>query len=77
MQELEGLAGRRYVSPYWLGLVHAGLGDQLRALDMLDRAYQERDTWLAWLKVEPRWDALRALLRFQELLHRMGFETGA
>ncbi len=29
--ELEDLVRHRYVSPYWLGLVYAGLGDQRRA----------------------------------------------
>ena len=31
LAELENLSQRRYVSPYWLGLVHTGLGDRERA----------------------------------------------
>ena len=70
--ELESLSQRRYVSPYWLGLVYAGLGDRTRALELLGRAYQERDVWLTWLGVEPRFDALRGEPRFRELLGSMG-----
>jgi len=70
--ELENLSQRRYVSPYWLGLVHAGLGHRARALEFLERAYAERDVWLTWLGVEPRFDALRAEPRFRELLRKVG-----
>jgi len=70
--ELEDLSRRRYVSPYWLGLVYAGLGDRGRALESLGRAYAERDVWLTWLGVEPRFDVLREEPRFQELLRGIG-----
>jgi DNA-binding winged helix-turn-helix (wHTH) protein/Tfp pilus assembly protein PilF len=69
--ELEDLARRRYVSPYWLALVHTGMGDRARALELLERALAQRDVWLTWLGVEPRFDALRGEPRFQELLHRI------
>jgi DNA-binding winged helix-turn-helix (wHTH) protein len=74
--ELENLSQRRYVSPYWLGLVYAGLGDRARALQLLDRAYEERDVWLTWLGVEPRFDVLRTDPRFQELLRNIGLGQG-
>lgn len=70
--ELETLSHRRYVSPYWLALVYTGLGDSSRALDLLGTAYRERDVWLTWLKVEPRFDSLRSQPRFQELLGSVG-----
>jgi DNA-binding winged helix-turn-helix (wHTH) protein/Flp pilus assembly protein TadD len=70
--ELENLSRRRYVSPYWPGLVYTGLGDHVRALELLGRACEERDVWLTWLGVEPRFDALRTARRFQELLRNVG-----
>jgi len=77
--ELENLSQRRYVSPYWLGLVYTGLGNRARALDLLDRAYADRDVWLTWLGVDPRFDTLRGEPRFQELLRNIGLpaEPGA
>jgi DNA-binding winged helix-turn-helix (wHTH) protein/Tfp pilus assembly protein PilF len=72
--ELENLSQRRYVSPYWLGLVYTGLGERARALEFLHRAYQERDVWLTWLGVEPRFDVLRMEPLFQELVRKVGGE---
>jgi tetratricopeptide (TPR) repeat protein len=70
--ELENLSQRRYVSPYWLALVYTGLGDPVCALELLGRAYAQRDVWLTWLGVEPRFDALRTEPVFQELLRSVG-----
>ncbi len=72
IRELEDLARRRYVSSYWLAMVHTGLGDPQRAFELLDRAYRERDVWLTWLKVEPRFDSLRQEPRMQDLLRKIG-----
>jgi len=62
----------RYVSPYWLSLVHIALEDWDEAFASLHKAHQERDAWLVWLKVEPRFDPLRADTRFDDLLYRVG-----
>lgn len=72
LAELENLSARRYVSPYWLGLVHAGLGDSARALEWLERAFAERDVWLTWVGVEPRFDRLKTEPRYQELVRKVG-----
>jgi DNA-binding winged helix-turn-helix (wHTH) protein len=77
LRELEDLARLRYVSPTWISLVYAGLRATERALELLDRAYSERDVWLTWLKVDPRFDGLRPEARFQELLQNIGLtESG-
>jgi TolB-like protein/Tfp pilus assembly protein PilF/predicted Ser/Thr protein kinase len=54
-----------------LAVVHVGLGENARALDWLDTAYQERSIRLAYLRREPVWDALRQEPRFKELLSRI------
>ncbi len=69
---LKTLSKRRYVSPYEIGLVHAGLGETDRAFDWLEKAYLDRSTGLIWLKVEPRVNILRSDSRFKELLRRIG-----
>jgi TolB-like protein/tetratricopeptide (TPR) repeat protein len=73
LRELEQLSQHRYVSPYWLALVHAGLGQQDAAFECLSKSRAERDVWLVWLKVEPRFDCLRRYPRFDELLRTMRF----
>jgi serine/threonine-protein kinase len=71
---LATLARRRaesYVSPWALASIHARLGETEEALDWLERAYEEHDSALVWLKVHPRFDALRNEPRFEALLARL------
>lgn len=71
--ELQETARRRYVSPYDLATIYAGLGEKEGALAWLEKAYEDRSGWLAlWLKVDPKFDGLRADERFRELLRRIG-----
>src|SRR5712664_206884 len=63
---LDRLLQRRaheYVSPYDLALVYAGLGDKDKALDWLQRAYQERSSLLVFAPREPRLAPLRTAFR--------------
>lgn len=52
--------------------LYAIAGDRDRAFAMLERAYDRRELWLVYLKVDPAWDNLRADPRFEKLLHRVG-----
>ena len=42
-----------------------------QALAKLEEAYQSRDARLTFLGVEPKWDPLRHIPGFQDLLSRM------
>ena len=66
-------AAKSYLRPGWVAEVYVALGDKDEAMVWLERAYQERDIWLALLKVWPRFDPLRSDPRFQDLLRRMRF----
>ncbi|HSL68616.1 MAG TPA: hypothetical protein VK864_00175 [Longimicrobiales bacterium] len=68
---LERRARHEPVSPYWIGTLYAALGDTDRALDWLERAYDERDGWMVNLGVEPYFDGLREQPRFRALLSRL------
>ena len=72
---LEMASRQRYVPPYALALVHAGLGDADAAFDWLDRAYAARDVHLMFLTVDAKWDRYRPDPRFTRLLARCGFPT--
>jgi serine/threonine-protein kinase len=61
----------RYVSPYCIGLICNGLDQSGEALTWLERAFDERDPWMAFLKVEPKWNNLRGNPRFVRLLNRL------
>lgn len=70
---LKEMTEQKPVSPYYLALLYTGLGDKDKAIEQLNKAYEERDGWLIFLKVEPLFDPLRDDLRFQELLRKVGF----
>jgi TolB-like protein/Flp pilus assembly protein TadD len=72
LEELSRRAADGYVSPFNPAVIYAGLGDRARALDLLEKAYEERSGWIAYLKVDPRLDPLRAEPRFVTLLQRVG-----
>lgn len=73
LSTLETDAKARYVPPYAMALVHAGLGDRDAAFDWLGQAYAARDVHLIYLPVDPKWDTYRADPRFTALLVRCGF----
>lgn len=70
---LEGIARERYVPPYAMALVHAGLGDSGAALDWLQRGFEAHDVHLVFLTVDPKWDPYRRTAGFLDLLQRCGF----
>lgn len=72
LNQLNEAAKQRYVSPYDVAIIYAGLGEKDLAFTWLERAYEDRTTWLAFLKVEPAFDNLRADPRFRDLLGRVG-----
>jgi TolB-like protein/DNA-binding winged helix-turn-helix (wHTH) protein/Tfp pilus assembly protein PilF len=72
LQKLDELATRRYVSSFPRALIYAGLGENDRALEWLERAFQERSSGMHKLKVDPRLDPLRADPRFTDLERRVG-----
>jgi eukaryotic-like serine/threonine-protein kinase len=74
LSELQARADKSYVSPYMLATIYAGLADKERALEYLEKAYQERSSdILYFLKADLRIDNLRSDPRFADLLRRMNF----
>ncbi len=72
LTELKKAFEKRYLAPYWLAIVYAGLDEKDAAFEWLEKAYEERDVWLVWAKVEPRFDNLQSDPRFPKFLHRLG-----
>ncbi|MDX6692545.1 MAG: eukaryotic-like serine/threonine-protein kinase [Blastocatellia bacterium] len=67
VKRLDELAKQHYVSPYHTAVVYAGLGEKERALNLLEKARNERFNWMPFLQVEPLFDALRGEPKFNEL----------
>jgi tetratricopeptide (TPR) repeat protein len=72
LEALRDVASSAYVSPIDFALVHVGLGETEAALDELDRAFEEKDAALVYLRTQPGLAPLRSEPRFQDLLKRMG-----
>jgi tetratricopeptide (TPR) repeat protein len=72
LAELNDLFKQRQVSPYFIAMIYAGLGEKDQVFVWLEKAYQERSRPLWGLKVNPVWDDFRSDPRFADLLRRIG-----
>ncbi|HVE59588.1 MAG TPA: tetratricopeptide repeat protein [Pyrinomonadaceae bacterium] len=74
LDELLSLSQNQYVPPFNLAVAYNGLGEKGKALDYLEKGFAEKDLRMAFLKVEPYWNNLRAEPRFIALMKKMNFE---
>jgi tetratricopeptide (TPR) repeat protein len=70
LETLQSISKERYVPPYAVALIHAGLNEPEKTFEWLDRALEVRDVHLVFLPVDPKWDALREDPRFKKLIKR-------
>jgi DNA-binding SARP family transcriptional activator/TolB-like protein/Flp pilus assembly protein TadD len=70
--KLQDLSRQRYVSPYYLAIVCAGMGEKGLALGYLDKALEDHSDSMVLLGVEPKFDILRTEAQFKEILRRVG-----
>jgi serine/threonine protein kinase/Tfp pilus assembly protein PilF len=71
LRQLEQLSQERYVSPYHMAYVYTGLGEADRAMDFLERAYEERAGSVYGVKGSFLFTTLHSHPRFQVLLKKM------
>jgi serine/threonine protein kinase/Tfp pilus assembly protein PilF len=72
INKLKEQPGQEFVWPFMMALIYTGLGEKDQAFECLEKAYQDRNDDLIYLKVEPAFDPLRADPRFTNLLRRVG-----
>jgi serine/threonine protein kinase/tetratricopeptide (TPR) repeat protein len=72
LDELTEWAKEKYVAPYFFAGIHAGLGEEDRGMEYLEKSYEEHSHWLMYLHMDPGMDSLRSNPRFQNLLRRIG-----
>ena len=64
-------AAEGYVSPVAFATIYLGLNEWGRALPWMERAYDDRRGWMAYLKVNPILDGVRREPEFEALVRRM------
>ena len=77
IEELENLAKARYFPSPQLALAWLGVGEQEKALDLLEQGFAERSYWMIYLYAEPLFDELRSHPRFVGLIERLNFGPAA
>jgi TolB-like protein/tetratricopeptide (TPR) repeat protein len=71
--EIRELSHRQFVEAMPMAIIHIGLGHKDEAIKLLEKAEQEHDHDIAYLRVFHVFDPLRPDPRFQALLRRVNF----
>ena len=75
LDRLNEFSKQKYVPAYPVATIYAALGEKDEALARLEKAYDQRDSWMDYLGLDPRLDGLRSDARFADLLRRMNLQT--
>ena len=75
LDRLEREAATRHVSAYHTGVIYGAIGEIDEAFVWLDRAFEERSSWIGYMAVDPRLDGLRSDPRFDALIRKAGLRT--
>ena len=70
LSQLDALSKRRYVSPLYFAIVYAGLKENDKAIEYLNKAFDARHPGLVLIRIEPMFDGLRSDERFKQLIKR-------
>lgn len=70
MEDLKKKSPRGEVAPFILALIHLGLGENERALDLLEQAGATDSQWMMYLKIDRVSDPLRQDPRFMALMEK-------
>lgn len=76
VRRLSELSKRTFVSPLWMTVAYAGLGEQEQALKWFARIFEEQAQGTMTVKASPLWDKLRAAPQYASFMRRAGFSTG-
>ena len=77
LDKLNELSKQKYVPAREDAKIYAGLGDNDKAFEWLEKAYEERSSTrrqIRKLLMDPIYDPLRSDPRFQDLLRRMNLQ---
>jgi serine/threonine-protein kinase len=73
--ELDQMAKHQYVNSTAFADIYLGLGLKEKALDWLEKSYQDQESACWYLKVDPIYDSVRNEPRFQALVEKVFRDT--
>jgi serine/threonine-protein kinase len=74
LDELESRSAHQYVPRYNIAVLHLALAERDEAFAWLEKAYEEHDVLVSFLKIDPKWDSMRSDPRFAAILKRVGLQ---
>jgi TolB-like protein/lipoprotein NlpI len=72
LEELMAAKETEYTRYIFLAQASATMGKNQQTLEWLDKAYEQRDPLLVFLRTDPRFEPLKGLSGFRDLLRRIG-----
>jgi len=75
LKQLDEIAATgKYVPPVSWAWIYMGLGENDKAFEWLEKAYEAHATWMVYLKIDPYYIYIRSDPRFKALLKKMNLE---
>jgi tetratricopeptide (TPR) repeat protein len=71
IEQLHQRAKQEYVSPVEFAFAYIDLGNKDEAIKWLEKAYEQRNWWMPFLRFVPKFESLRGDPRFVDLLDRI------
>jgi len=72
LNELKIVTEKYPVFEFWMAVIYADLNDKDQALSWLEKAFENRNTWLARIKSLSYFDNLESDPRYKEIINRIG-----
>ena len=61
----------RHAKPYFIAMCYTALGENDKAFEWFEKAFEEQNEWMVWFGTDPKLDALRRDARYFEILKRI------
>ncbi len=70
---LENMVSNYPSRPYFIALTYASIGEYVKTMDWLEKAYAYKDKDLVYVNVEPKFKTIRNNSRFKGLIRKMNY----
>ena len=70
--DIDELGDLQYVDPYYYAAINMGFGEYDTAIDLLEKGFTYRSSWMLYLDLVPIFDPIRENPRFIRLINKIG-----